>query len=490
MGLFAFMNGNCQSFWADEIASIGFVRNGLSISEMLNTYLYRETNLPLYSLLLYVVYRIMPYGEKYLLLPSILFCLAGIVLLAASAYRLKGKRAGFIALCLGVSSSSLLWQAAWEIRCYAMAFFFSALVFYTFVGKCRMPDRKHMILFATAVALCLWTHWFACIMLFFYGVTDLLMAVLRKISWKHLLCYVPGCLLFFPWLFVSFYFKGGELDHFWTEVPQWKDMVWTVLFYLNGNRILWFLCLLTGLLLFAKVVPAVRQADTEEKTEVMLSAFCVAVVAWVIGVVFVFSKYINPQGSLYVQRYFTVVHPHILLITTLGVEEILNLADRLPTQRVVLRVGRWTLRAAVVLLLAVTFGICYRDSYKAIRKPLEPYREAADYLVREGGVWADTALFVGSNEACMLDGFVHYYIEKRGYEAPPHIVDSMVHSEQETRFYPNYAQIPKEELLSYDKIYCLRIHMGVDEEMEQFLAQHYRLVQAKDEYGVEIWEKK
>ena len=120
---------------------------------------------------------------------------------------------------------------------------------------------------------------------------------------------------------------------------------------------------------------------------------------------------------------------------------------------------------------------------------MEPYREAADYLVREGDIWEENVLFMGSNEVCMLDGFVHYYFEKRGYETPAHIVDSMVHSEQETRFYPNYAQLTEEELLSYEKIYCLRIHMDVDEEMKQFLEEYYVQVQTSEETGIEIWEK-
>lgn len=484
MGIFAFANGNCQSFWADEMASVGFIRDGLSIPEVLNTYLYRENNLPLYPMILYAVYRIMPYGEKYLLIPSILFCLAGIVLMAASACRLKGKRAGMIALCLGTSSGVLLWQAAWEIRCYAMAFFLSALVFYAFVGKFQKPGKRRMILYSVAVALCFWTHWFASILLFLYGVIDLLLVIIRKISWKQLLCYVPGCLLFFPWLFISFYFKSWGLENYWSTVPKWKDVFWAVLFYLNNNRILWYLCLLTGFLLVLRALSVVRKPDSEEKTAVMLSASCVAVVGWVIGVVFVFSRYIRPESGLFVQRYFTVVQPQILLITTFGIDGILDLTDRfLP------RWGVWAARTAVVLLLAAAFGICYRDSYKAIRKPMEPYREAADYLIRDGGIWEENTLFMGSNEFCMLDGFVHYYLEKRGYETPPHVADSMVHSEQETRFYPNYAQLSEAELLSFDKIYCLRIHMDVDEAMKRFLEEYYVQIQTKEETGVEIWEK-
>lgn len=499
MGVFSFMNGNCQSFWADEIASVGYIRNGLSLSEVIDTYLYVDTNLPLYPLMLYVIYRIMPFGEKFLLIPSILFCLAGIVFLALAAEKLKGKRAGFLALCMGTSSGILIWQAAWEIRCYALVFMLSALVLYAYIKKSLDPNKKNMIFYSVSVAFFFWTHWFAFIVIAFYGFVDLISVILKKISWKQLFSYVPGCLISFPWLILSFYYKSEVLEDFWSEVPQWKNMVWTILFYLDGSRVLWYLCLITGAALLAGAVYWWRRPQSEEKVKVMLAASCVVSIGWVIGIVYVYSHYLAPGSSLYIERYFTVIQPHILLVTTLGLEYILNLAYKIKNGEVKIPVvpervwipkaAAWTARAAVIVLLVVSFAACYRNEYVAIRKPFEPYREAAEYMAEEKGIWDEKSLFTGSNRYCMLDGFVHYYFEKRGYEPPANITGGTVLSEQESRFYGDYTQFSEEELLSYERIYCLRIHMSVDEELQQFLNTHYRLIEDSAENGIEIWER-
>lgn len=341
MIIFAFINGNCQSFWADELASIGFVRSGISLKEMFQAYLYVESNLPLYSLILYIVYRIAPYGERFLLLPSILFCAGGIVVLGMTVTKMKGYLAGLIAICLGCASNALLWQGAWEIRCYGLAFFLSAVTIYAYIQKTLVPDTRNMVFYSISILLFLWTHWFASILAALYGLVDLSLVIKHKISWKKLCCYLPGALTLLPWLIVSFVYKQSTLKSFWGETPGWKDMPWTVLFLLSGRRILWYLCLLTGAVILWKAIFLSKRSDQEEKKKNNLAALCVIGIGWVIGIVFIYSRYISPDGSLYIQRYFMILVPHVLLVTTYGLASVIRFGERINRNKGIEKEQKW-----------------------------------------------------------------------------------------------------------------------------------------------------
>lgn len=491
--VFTFMNGGVQSFWADELSSVGYVKNGLSLKEMFETYLFLDTNLPLYSLILYFWYRITPYGEQFLLIPSILFSIGGIVFFAKTAKLLRGDKAELIAFFLGCSSGTIIWQGAWEARCYSLVFLLSAFTMWAYANKVMECSKKNLIVYGVACCLFLWTHWFACILLAFYGIADLALIIRKKASWKTLLCYPAGLIIYMPWLVVSFFHKQEELASFWIEAPEWKEILWTVLFYVSGRRVLWYLCLITGVLICAAALRNLIKKKEEGTAAVGLGCVFTLSIGWVIGIVYVYSRYINPQGSLFLDRYFMVIAPQILLVTTWGLDAFTAVAAK-AVQKCHLAFLKKMVPAlaggVVFIVLCGCFIICYREAYISIRKPREEYRQLSDYLISEGRLWDGNTALAGDNTWCVMDGFVDYYLVKRGYDEPANVINAGTGKAEENRFYKNYRQWSEEELLKLDRIYCVRIHMGYDDAWADFLEEHYNRQPVDDSLGVEVWDKK
>lgn len=495
MAIFTFLNGDVQSLWVDELSSIGYIRNGISFKDMLYTYLYCDTNLPLYSIVLYFFYRVIPYGEQYLLIPSIIFCVGGIWIFYQCVMKMLGERAGFIALCLCCGSNALIWQGAWEVRCYSLTFFMAVITFGCFVKKIQIPNKINLMMYSIVVLLFVGTHWFACLVLAFYGLIDLVLIVSKKISWKNIFVYIPALLFFLPWATVSFMSKQEEISNFWGIIPEWKNVLWTILFWLSGRRGLWYICLLTGFICCFKWILNISTKKKRTDFRSILGTWCTATVIWVLGVVFVYSRILNPDGSLYIERYFVVIVPQVIFLTAMGLDGFVLWVDRVVEkdyikERNIGKIVTLSGRIIVATMIMFSWVLCYKEEYIAIRKPFEKFREAAEYMISDEKIWNEDTLFVASNRYCVLDGFIEYYFEKRGYETPCNIIDGGVHSLSESRFYPNYKQYSEEEILKYNHIICLRIHMHYDEEFGKFLEKNYIQLQDAEENGTEIWSKK
>ena len=510
MAVFAFVNGSCQSFWADELASIGYIRSGINLVEMFQAYLHVDTNLPLYSLVLYGIYRIVPYGEKFLLIPSILFCVLGIAALAYAAKKVKGSTAGFLAVCIGTASSTLLWQGAWEIRCYAMVFCLSSFTLLAYVNKSLNNIKKNVILYGVALFLLLWSHWFALLLTASYGLADLFFMLRKKLSWKNIFPYLIAGGSLCPWFVIVYLNQQHNIADYWTVAPTWRNTVWTVLFLLSGRRVLWYVCLLScaalivypAYKLFIRNVKPLQRSilGSKKRTwditkEEILCVQCVLSLVWVIGITFLYSYFINPQGSMYVERYFMVIMPHVFFVTVCGICRIIEIGryviKKLAKQDSFgSRILRGGFTAIIAVWMVIELVLCYRDSYISIRKPMEDYRGAAEFLIKDKGIWKKTSLFIGNNRYCVFDGFVDYYFTKRGLDEPYHAVDGMVNLPEENRFYPNYKTRGKKWILQHDKIYSLKIHMDMGNELKQFVKKYYTLDRSNEKNGIEIWKRK
>jgi uncharacterized membrane protein YfhO len=92
---------------------------------------------------------------------------------------------------------------------------------------------------------------------------------------------------------------------------------------------------------------------------------------WVIGISFVYSRYINPRGSMYLERYFFILVPHVLLLAAFALK---CLGELIQSKR-------------SLIYLAVFFALIGLPGYyKAISgefKLHQPYREVAELLAQK-----------------------------------------------------------------------------------------------------------
>lgn len=495
MTAFIWINGSVQSLWIDELSSIGYIRSGISLKDMMYTYLFCDTNMPLYSIILYYVYRIVPYGEKFLLIPSILFCIVGIVVMSTLMKRISGERASLIVFGLGCASNAIIWQGAWEARCYGLTFMLSVIAFLYYVETVKNTNKKTLIGFSIVAFFFMTTHWFACVLLAVYGVIDLILILYKRKPWQAVLTYIPGLMFFVPWFIISFMSKQEEYNNFWGIIPEWKNLVWTILFWLSGKRILWYICLISGAIVCAKCFVSFIQKKKDITFENIIVVICVVAIGWVIGIIYIYSRYLNPEGSLYIDRYFIVIAPHIIILTAYGLNRIIDLFDGFSQSIHIQKEGlkrslRCFGRILVGAIISICWIRCYQEEYIAIRKPFQQFREASEYLIEDGRIWDKNTLFVASNKYCGLDGFIEYYFIKPGYKEPVNIIDGKVNSLAESRFYPNYSQYSEAELLEYDTIIDFRIHMSFDEKFIAFLEKNYTNVQSVEGLGIGVWERK
>ncbi|MDR2888583.1 MAG: hypothetical protein LBV33_01945 [Lachnospiraceae bacterium] len=481
MGIFMYLNAGEQSFWFDEIASLGFISSEKTFGDFLYNYITIEIyNLPLYQCFLFFLYRLLPFGEQNLLLLSILFTLIGIIVMAKCADELAGSYASFFTIGLSLVSTLLIWQCGWELRSYSLLLCLSATVLLFYIKKNRSENRKYNIYYAFFLVLLLYTHWFGVLVAAFYGCMDAIKWIVkRKVPLADLFSYIGCGVLFLPWLVLIFVNRRIEPSEFWATPPHWKDAIWVMEYLLSGNRI-FFLLFLIGCLV----------AIIQYKKNMIMAQLFIIIVG-IISSIFIYSSLINPQGSLFVSRYFIVLVPHMFILTSFSMSWILQRVRQIHmNQKIFAKLNLHKSMLVLLLIFFIYLGVnCYNDSYKFIRKPNEPYREAAELMVADRDFYKEDSLLIGRTESCALNGFIDYYFGAKGYMLPPNIINGGIDDNVVATLYHNYNNYSEEDLLQYNKLYCLQLHMSMDTKFAEFVAEHYQLVADYQALNLQVWEK-
>ncbi|XME01247.1 hypothetical protein QYZ88_011050 [Lachnospiraceae bacterium C1.1] len=232
------------SFWYDEFCTIGFIRNGRSLADLIRIFVTDEvSNPPIYTLFLYIWYRLFPHTQSALLFPNLLFYFLGTFFLLKTLVRDTGVKISALIcsiFCL-VNSFAVKFQI-YELRSYAMLFMFSSMVLSSYC-ECRSDkSRYNIMLFSIATLLCSMTHYFGFLAVSGFGFFELALAIKDKdkAKLKNLFVYIPTAIISVFWLILCMIYKTRDISVFWKGRPGLKDIA-DVLNCFYGRNYLYFL---------------------------------------------------------------------------------------------------------------------------------------------------------------------------------------------------------------------------------------------------------
>lgn len=462
MAVFIVDNASLQSFWSDEMSTIGYIRSEMSFWDIIKGYMLEDAvNLPLYQLILKVFYEIMPYGEIYLLIPSIVFLMAAIIVIAIVGYKCGNEDVAFFCVCFGTISGKVIQYAAWDIRCYALLILLLSVTLLFYVKRNEDESMKNIWLYGIFMLLLFFTHFYGAVVMLAFALSDLIFWMCKKINIKCIISYLlaGGCLLVYI-IIMLMNTKRGLSAHY---AKPGIDAVIKALEFMTGGR---FLCMVLFLLGCIAIIVGIVKTEKSSSICKVLVFSCV----WTMGTTF-FIK----NGTFFNERYFMVLVPQAILIMSVSLDAIIKLIFKL-SEKYLKRYSIWFKRI-VVIGLVLYFGRYgynnYQNCYEFHMDERMPYRQSAEFLVDRGDIYEEDTLLISAETCNLTEAWFEYYFEKRGFALPNRTIVHHLYRETDSLEY--WGMVSKEEVLQYDNIIAFRMSYYLDESIQRFLDEYYQL---------------
>ena len=306
-----------KEFWYDEMAMVGFVCGDTTLPELLHTYLtYEASNLPLYAVLLWPFYHYLPAYETCLLLLSIVLTLGGTLFLGLFARKRYGRIAALMIVVLSICSKTVCNRIGLELRAYSLMYFGAAMTLYLLLLLHEKATKTRYVFTTIAMLFLLFSHYFGVLLFALLGAGGVLLVFLKKKKIRFLIPFFVSGGLFVPWFVATRLMTSVTAENFWIPRPAFRDLAETVAYLLGGNLLLTVCFGAAWILLLVMVVKDRRWLSVETAL--------LTVPVLLLGVVFVYSRYLSRGGGLYENRYFIAALPMLLLTIAAAVQKSLQ----------------------------------------------------------------------------------------------------------------------------------------------------------------------
>ncbi len=472
-----------QSLWHDELYQVSVCAEASSVLDVLHMYLTTDAAPPFFALIAYIWYNITPYGERWIMfLPEVLTCMS-IYFVGLSANQLRGKNYGIFCVIVSALIPALTIFVGYEFRHYAVTLLVSSMLIYFYTLRCRNNKKTPIWIlcsYGISLALIVYSFYLCVLICFVLFIFDIYLCAKKAAEIRCLSSYFIGGALFLPWA-IARYLSMRDIginvipEDFWPQTPTFSSIMEILNFFTYGNIGLSIL-LSCGLAAGITVLIKNRNLDIIKKRDVFFLKICTVMVLFYIGAIFIHSRFIMVEGSLWVDRYFLCLIPYCVLLMGYVVDKLLCTVSVLTNKSKI----SGSLVMVVSLSLVIFILPSTVDDIESYQNDIrEPFRQVSKYLKKQDDINSKDTIVVVTVSDRIVNGWQDFYFDKK--DSNEKIKGIKIVSETSDEI---------DNLETYNSIYFFNVHkFGSDEQKVQndfeiSLNKRYNKVDDIEKYGL------
>jgi hypothetical protein len=330
--------------------------------------------------------------------------------------------------------------------------------------------------YGIVVTALLFTHYFSIFVVGVFFLGDLYLFIRKKVSWKVVLSYLMAAVPYAPYMLIialrRIFSDWGPATSFWPETPTILSLFSVIKTALFDGKLVPFLCffLAIAVILFKKRFALVAKTVSSDNIYHLMLLTAISLATLV--AVYVYSAFVNPQASIFVDRYFISILPMMLIVAAVGMDFAL---DAFVGARQIDEGYRRLVFLVLFTLLAVSYSEkVFTQIYRAPYTANQPYEQAAEWVYSQEAAHAEDAALL--TYGLFGSEGIHYYLSHDGQR--PTI--NTVH-------FPDFiaqADLPWKTVYRFDGL------EPPSQELLNILENYYEMVEKNDSLEIYVYQKK
>ena len=410
-----------HSLLHDDIFTIDLSRKGRCFESTMNILSNEARSVPpLFYFVSMIWMRIVPYGMVWLKIPSIIFVAIGVYFCGKSARKIAGDNAAIFTTLIAGFSFPLIRTGAYAFRMYGLLFMLVSLFIWFYIKRMKNIGKERtrdIVIYGIIMTLLVYTHYFGILVASCFFLGDLYLCFRKKIKWNCFISYCIAIIAFMPF----FTFALIEIIHrnaIWWELTPTLSIAYDFI-YLFFNRS--FLLILAFILTCLIVIKKRYYLFFEKKGQQLNSGVILQLIftsLFIFWFIYVYSRFIHPEGSIFTFRYFISIFPMIFIISAIG----LNLLISIITLKLS---SKFKQASKVFLIVTISIVLGYHGIVSILKYDSKgliqeyPYIDAIEWIYKQPEAHYDESILLANS------GKVHgieYFVTHDGRRNPINIM--------------------------------------------------------------------